>query len=40
VTTEVMFRQDRFRVRTENLLEWDKRYQYAHGPPKWWRCRG
>jgi len=29
VTTEVMFRQDRFRVRTENLLEWDKRYQYA-----------
>lgn len=29
ITTEVMFRQDRFRTRTENLLEWDKRYQYA-----------
>ena len=29
ITTEVMFRQDRFRTRTENLLQWDKRYQYA-----------
>tara|TARA_A100001391_G_scaffold160846_1_gene119573 strand:+ start:19458 stop:20546 length:1089 start_codon:yes stop_codon:yes gene_type:complete len=29
ITTEVMFRQDRFRTRTENLLEWDKRYQIA-----------
>lgn len=29
ITTEVMFRQDRFRTRTANLLEWDKRYQYA-----------
>tara|TARA_R110001606_G_scaffold255674_2_gene403809 strand:- start:7991 stop:9088 length:1098 start_codon:yes stop_codon:yes gene_type:complete len=29
VATEVMFRQDRFRTRTENLLDWDKRYQYA-----------
>lgn len=29
VATEVMFRQDRFRARTENLTDWDKRYQYA-----------
>ena len=29
VTTEVMFRQDRFRVRTENLLEWDT-VSYTH----------
>lgn len=29
VATEVMFRQDRFRTRADNLLQWDKRYQYA-----------
>lgn len=29
IAVEVMYRQDRFRARTENLLEWDARYQYA-----------
>lgn len=29
IATEVMFRQDRFRARTENLTDWDQRYQYA-----------
>ena len=29
IAIEVMYRQDRFRARTENLLEWDARYQYA-----------
>ena len=26
---EIMFRQDRFLTRADNLLQWDKRYQYA-----------
>lgn len=29
IAIEVMYRQDRFRARSENLLEWDARYQYA-----------
>ncbi|MEQ3636945.1 type II secretion system minor pseudopilin GspK [Alcanivorax sp.] len=29
ITVEVLFRQDRFLTRADNLLQWDKRYQYA-----------
>lgn len=29
LTTEVLYRQDRFRIRAEHLLDWSKRYQYA-----------
>ncbi|EKF73589.1 general secretion pathway protein GspK [Alcanivorax hongdengensis A-11-3] len=29
ITAEVLFRQDRFLTRADNLLQWDKRYQYA-----------
>tara|TARA_Y100001934_G_scaffold280988_1_gene389250 strand:+ start:426 stop:1472 length:1047 start_codon:yes stop_codon:yes gene_type:complete len=29
ITLEIVFRQDRFLTRAENLLQWDKRYQYA-----------
>src|SRR5699024_5734127 len=29
IGTEVMFRQDRYFSRTESLVEWDQRYQYA-----------
>lgn len=29
IITEVVFRQDRFLTRADNLLQWDKRYQYA-----------
>lgn len=29
ITAGVMYRQDRFRIRASNLLQWDKRYQYA-----------
>lgn len=29
ITLEIIFRQDRFLTRAENLLQWDKRYQYA-----------
>ncbi|MEY1661947.1 type II secretion system minor pseudopilin GspK [Isoalcanivorax beigongshangi] len=29
LATEVLYRQDRFRARTENLTDWDRRYQYA-----------
>ncbi|WP_300521327.1 type II secretion system minor pseudopilin GspK [Alcanivorax sp.] len=29
ITLEIVFRQDRFLTRADNLLQWDKRYQYA-----------
>ena len=29
IAIEVMYRQDRFRARTQNMLEWDQRYQAA-----------
>ena len=29
ITLEILFRQDRFLTRADNLLQWDKRYQYA-----------
>jgi general secretion pathway protein K len=29
ITLEIIFRQDRFLTRADNLLQWDKRYQYA-----------
>src|SRR5690554_2311977 len=29
ISTEVMFRQDRYFARTESLVGWDQRYQYA-----------
>lgn len=29
ITMEVLVRQDRFLTRADNLLQWDKRYQYA-----------
>lgn len=29
LSVEVLYRLDHFRTRTSNLLEWDKRYQYA-----------
>ena len=29
IATDMMVRQDRFRARTENLTDWDMRYQYA-----------
>src|SRR5699024_6038344 len=29
IGTEVMFRQDRYFARTESLVGWDQRYQYA-----------
>lgn len=29
IAVEVMYRQDRFRARTQNMLDWDQRYQAA-----------
>ena len=29
ITAGILYRQDRFRIRADNLLQWDKRYQYA-----------